>query len=168
MKAIVYTTNTGSTESYARLLSQETGLPAYSMAEAKTQLDRNDEIIYLGWLMANSIKGYAAAARRYKPRAVCAVGMCRTGTQTDPVREKNGIPCETPLFTLQGNFDVTKLRGAYRLMMDIMVKGVGKGLGEKQNRTSEEDDLLDMVLNGTNRVSRDNLDAVLVWYNKQI
>lgn len=63
---------------------------------------------------------------------------------------------------------MTKLRGAYRLMMDIMVKGVGKGLGEKQNRTSEEDDLLDMVLNGTNRVSRDNLDAVLVWYNKQI
>lgn len=32
--AIIYTTNTGSTERYARLLSHETGLPAYSAAEA--------------------------------------------------------------------------------------------------------------------------------------
>lgn len=75
MKAIVYTTNTGSTESYARLLSQETGLPAYSMAEAKTQLDRNDEIIYLGWLMANSIKGYAAPQGGIS-RAPCAPWVC--------------------------------------------------------------------------------------------
>ena len=35
MKAIVYTTNAGSTEQYAKLLAQETGLPAYSLAEAK-------------------------------------------------------------------------------------------------------------------------------------
>lgn len=34
MDAIIYTTNTGSTERYARLLSHETGLPAYSAAEA--------------------------------------------------------------------------------------------------------------------------------------
>ncbi len=35
MKAIVYTTNAGSTEQYAKLLAQETGLPVYSLAEAK-------------------------------------------------------------------------------------------------------------------------------------
>ena len=28
------------------------------------------EIVYLGWIMAGSIKGYAAAARRYRVRAV--------------------------------------------------------------------------------------------------
>ena len=33
MDAIIYTTNTGSTERYARLLSHETGLPAYTAAE---------------------------------------------------------------------------------------------------------------------------------------
>ena len=33
MDEIIYTTNTGSTERYARLLSHETGLPAYSAAE---------------------------------------------------------------------------------------------------------------------------------------
>ena len=35
MDAIIYTTNTGSTERYAKLLAQETGLPAYSLADAK-------------------------------------------------------------------------------------------------------------------------------------
>ncbi len=37
MDAIVYTTNTGSTERYARLLAEETGLPVYSLEEAKKQ-----------------------------------------------------------------------------------------------------------------------------------
>ena len=35
MNAIIYTTNTGSTERYAKLLAQETGLPSFSLAEAK-------------------------------------------------------------------------------------------------------------------------------------
>ena len=35
MKAIIYTSNTGGTERYARLLAEQTGLPAYSLTEAK-------------------------------------------------------------------------------------------------------------------------------------
>lgn len=35
MEAIIYTTNTGSAEQYAKILAQETGLPAYSMKEAQ-------------------------------------------------------------------------------------------------------------------------------------
>ncbi len=35
MKAIIYTTQTGSTERYAKLLAHETGLPAYTLAEEK-------------------------------------------------------------------------------------------------------------------------------------
>lgn len=62
MDAIIYTTNTGSTERYARLLSHETGLPAYSAAEAGKYAGA--EIIYMGWIMAGSVKGYAAAARQ--------------------------------------------------------------------------------------------------------
>ena len=42
MKAIIYTSNTGSTERYARLLAEQTGLPACSLTEA--------------------VKGYGAAA----------------------------------------------------------------------------------------------------------
>ena len=77
MNAIIYTTNTGSTESYAKLLAQKTGLPAYSLAEAKKRVLAGAEVIYLGWIMAGSVKGYAEAAKRYQLRAVCGVGMGR-------------------------------------------------------------------------------------------
>ena len=81
MKAIVYTTNAGSTEQYAKLLAQETGLPVYSLAEAKRTLSSGTEIVYLGWIMASTVKGYADAAKRYRICAVCAIGMGQTGTQ---------------------------------------------------------------------------------------
>ena len=167
MNAIIYTTNTGSTEQYARLLAQKTGLPVYSLAEAKKRVFAGAEVLYLGWIMAGSVRGYAEAAKRYRVRAVCGVGMGQTGTQTDSVRKKSAVSAGIPLFTLQGNFDVKKLHGIYRIMMEIMVKTAGKGLAEKSDRTPEEDDMLDMMLHGGERVKEENLDAVLNWYSAQ-
>lgn len=167
MDAIVYTTNTGSTEQYAKLLSQKTSLPAYSLGEAKSAVAAGAEIIYLGWIMASSVKGYAAAAKRYRVRAVCGVGMWQTGTQQDAVRKKTAVPANLPVFTLQGNFDVKKLRGIYRPMMEIMAKTVGKGLAGKADRTPDEDDILELMLRGGERVKAENLNAVLRWYNAQ-
>ena len=167
MNAIIYTTNTGSTEHYAELLAQKTGLPVYSLAEAKKRVFAGAEVIYLGWIMAGSVKGYAEAAKRYRVRAVCGVGMGQTGTQTDSVRKKSAVPAGIPLFTLQGNFDVKKLHGIYRLMMEIMVKTAGKGLAEKSDRSMEEDNMLDMMLHGGERVKEENLSTVLDWYSAQ-
>ena len=166
MDAIIYTTNTGSAERYAKLLAQETGLPVYSFAEAKKQVFSKAKIIYLGWIMAGSVKGYAAAAKRYRVCAICGVGMGQTGTQTESVRKKSAIPANIPLFTLQGNFDVKKLHGVYRPMMEIMVKTAGKALAEKKDRTPDEDDMLDMMRCGGERVKAENLSAVLEWYKR--
>ena len=89
MDAIVYTSNTGSTKRYAELLSQMTGLPAFALGDAKDKLSANAGIIYLGWIMASGVKGYSAAAKRYKIHAVCGVGMGQTGTQLKKLpREK--------------------------------------------------------------------------------
>ena len=125
------------------------------------------EIVYLGWIMAGTIKGYSAAVRHYQVQAVCAVGMGRTGTQTDAVRKKNCIPGECPLFTIQGNFDVNKLHGMYRMMMELMIRTAGKALAGKKDRTAEEDDMLDMMLRGGERVRRENQMEVLEWYHLQ-
>ena len=91
--------------------------------------------------------------------------MGQTGTQTDSVREKTKVPADIPVFTLQGSFDVKKLCGIYRPMMEFMVKTAGKALAEKSDRTPEEDDMLDMMLHGGERVKAENLHAVLEWYN---
>lgn len=57
MEAIIYTTNTGSAEQYAKILAQETGLPAYSMKEAQKKIRPGVDVICLGWIMAGTIKG---------------------------------------------------------------------------------------------------------------
>ena len=59
MEAIIYTTNTGSAEQYAKILAQETGLPAYSMKEAQKKIRPGADVICLGWIMAGTIKGYS-------------------------------------------------------------------------------------------------------------
>ena len=52
-------------------------------------------------------------------------------------------------------------------MMEIMVKTAGKSLAAKADRTPEEDDMLDMMLHGGERVKTENLKAVLDWYGSE-
>lgn len=116
--------------------------------------------------MAAQVKGYKAAAKKYKIKAVCAVGMERTGTRTEQIREKTSVPVAIPLFTLQGNFDVKKLRGIYRLMMNLIVKMVIKKLGAKTDRTQQENEMLEIMLHGGEKVCAENLGEVISWYKK--
>lgn len=167
MKAIVYTSNTGTTAEYAKLIGEKTGLPVYSLDNARKQLAPGAEIIYLGWTMASGIKGYKMAAKKFRIRAVCAVGMGGTGTQQQEIRQKNSIPAELPLFTLQGGFDINKLQGIYKLMMSAMAKTFGKGLANKQDRTPDEEQMLEMMLHGGNYVSPENLQSLFEWFEKK-
>ena len=75
MNAIVYTSNTGFTAQYAKLLGEKLGLPVYALDEAEGELATGTEILYLGWLMAGQVKGYKQAAKRYRIAVVCGVGM---------------------------------------------------------------------------------------------
>ena len=167
MNAIVYTSNTGTTKEYAKLLSDKLSLPYYSLDEIEYKVKPGSKIIYLGWIMASGVKGYKKVVKDYNVRAVCAVGMGATGTQVKEVRTKNKIPSSIPIFTLQGGFDVKKLHGIYKIMITIMVKTAGKGLAEKEDRTPEEDDMLDMMLHSGERVKEESLSAVLDWYSAQ-
>ena len=101
MEAVVYTSNTGSTEHYAKLLGHELRVSVYSTEEAGNKLPTGTEIIYLGWIMAGKIQRFGLARKKYKICAVCAVGMGQTGTQRKEIREKNNIPGKIPVFTLQ-------------------------------------------------------------------
>ena len=162
--AIVYTSNTGYTAQYAGLLGKRTGLPVYSLAEAGAKLPAANCVIYLGWLMAGKVQGYAKAAKRYRIAAVCGVGMGTTGSQLADVRKGNSLEDDLPLFTLQGGFDMGKLKGVYKLVMLVMAKTVGKSLANKAERTPEEEQMLQLLTQGGSCVSEENLQLVLDWF----
>ena len=166
MNAIVYTSNTGFTAQYAGLLGGKLNLPAYSLDTAKRELAAGAEIIYLGWLMDGQVKGYKQAAKLYKIAAVCGVGMGAGSSQIKEVRKGNTIPKNVPLFTLQGGFELNKLHGIYKFMMNTMKRTVGKKLAAKPDKTADEQDMLDLLLHGGSRVSEENLRPVLEWYGK--
>ncbi|MGI6110439.1 MAG: hypothetical protein ACOYB8_11435 [Eubacteriaceae bacterium] len=167
IKAILYTSNTGFTAAYAKLLGEELHLPVLALSQAEERIPKGSEILYLGWLMAGEIKGYRRAAKHYHIKALCAVGMGGSGTQLKEIRQKNRLPQDLPLFTLQGGFDRQKLRGVYRLMMDIMAATAGKKLEQNQNKTPEEADMLELMLHGGSRVDAANLNSVFAWYRAQ-
>ena len=94
------------------------------------------------------------------------MGMGATGSQLEDVRKANGLEKDMPVFTLQGGFDIRKLRGVYKLMMKIMSGTVGKKLAEKKERTREENEMLELLISGGNRVSAENLTEVINWYRE--
>lgn len=163
--AILYTTNTGTTERYAKMLGDKLRLPVCPLADST--FPEGSEILYLGWVMASGIKGYKRANRKYKIKAVCAVCMGATGSQLNELRQANAIPDGIALFSLQGGFHMEKLRGIYKFMMKVMGKTLGKALADKPDRTSEENDMLEMMLHGGDRVSQENLADLLAWLEEQ-
>lgn len=163
MDAIIYTSNSGTTKQYANLLSLQTGLCAYELKNSE-QVKEGADVIYLGWLMAGNVKGYKKAAEKYNVKALVGVGMAKSGTQIEDIKKNNKVT-DIPVFTLQGGFDINRLHGIYKLMMRFMQKTAVKALSDKTNRTPDEDEMLDMFLNGANKVSTENLAMVLDWYN---
>lgn len=158
--AIVYTSNTGLTESYARILAEKTGLPLYRIEEAKDALASCERVIYLGWLMAGMIVSYKKARKLYDIAAVCGVGLGDTGAQDESARKTNKIPSDIPVFTLQGGMDRAKLTGIYKSMIDVFTKVMIK----KKNKTEDEEKMTSLLISGGNYVSEDNLCAVLSWW----
>lgn len=166
INAVVFTSETGHAKKYAELLGERSGLPVYDLNTAIKEVPKEAEIIYLGWLMAGTVKGYKKALKRFAVKAVCGVGMSGGNNQIADIRKANHIADGLPLFYLQGGFEMEKLHGIYKLMMQTMKKTVGKGHEGKTDRTAEEDAMLDLLLHGGDLVSVDNLSEVLNWYEQ--
>ena len=161
--AIVYSSNTGHTRQYALLLSEQTRLPVYSLDEANSQLSGGSPVIYLGWLHESHVKGYSKAASRFDLCAVCAVGLCDTGTLTSEVRKATSIPEGIPLFTLQGGIDRSRLKGMDKLMISMLTKG----LASRKQRSAQDERMLELLSRDEGYVSPENIAEVLQWYREE-
>lgn len=157
--AIVYTSNTGFTARYAALLSEKLGLPAYPLADALQRLPAGTPVIFMGWLMAGTIKDHKRAARNLALAAVIGVGLGNAGAQDGAVRKACRIPADTPVFTLQGGMDHARLQGPYRFAIKLLTKA----MAAKKARTPDEDRMLALLIRGGDYVSAEQLAPVLAW-----
>lgn len=154
--AIVYTSNTGYTERYAKMLGAKAGLPVYHLKEMK-KLKKGTPIIYLGWLMAGMIKGYSKIKKHCHVCALIGVGLGDTGSQIENVKKANKLSESLPFFTVQGGMNHKKLRGIYKSMIGVLTKVMA---GKKQ-RSADEDAMLALLQKGGDYVSEKNLEAAM-------
>ena len=159
--AIIYTSQAGHTRQYALLLEKQTGLPVYAPEEVKAWLPEGSPVLYLGWIHASHVKGYARAAKRFTICAVCGVGLCDTGTLLDEVRRATAIPKDIPLFTLQGGIDRSRLQGLDKLMISMLTRA----LAARKERSAQDERMLALLSRDGSYVHPENLSDVMAWYN---
>lgn len=157
--AILYASNTGFTARYARLLAQACGIPAYDVREKRELPAWGSCVLYLGWLCAGRIKGFAAARKRYQVRAVCAVGMAPADSEQTATLPGGNRLGDLPFFYLQGGYAPGKLTGLYKAMMIPMTKMVSKAPAQ----TQEQRDMLAAFQDGGDWVREESLADVLAW-----
>lgn len=157
---IVYVTNTGSTKQYAEMLSGKTDFEALELSKATKEISADEEIIFMGWVMAGAVQGYKEAKAAFSNiKAVCAVGLNKGEKAEVELIEKNGIT--EPMFILQGNFNIDRLKGMYKMMMSMMIKMLKSKLKEKPQ--PDADKVLAAFENGVECVSEENLEGILEW-----
>lgn len=162
MIKIVYSSNTGYTKRLAKILGEKAGLQVMDLKSAKNNLKPEDEIIYFGWLFANNIKDYKKAAKLFKVKAVCAVGLADSSDQLISTLKNQNNTENIPLFYMRGGYDTSKLKGFNKFVMK-MFAGM---LNKKSNKTSDEENMLKIIKNGADFVSESSVEPVVQWLNK--
>ncbi len=165
MQAIVYTSSTGFTKRYAEALAGKTGLPCYTLEAALGKLTANDNIIYLGWLMAGGIKGLNKARRKFGIMAVAYVGMQaeHDGIEKEAM-ERYRMP-NTPFFYLRGGYRPDQTHGLSKISMNIISKAVNAAVKKEENPSPEKIEAAESFKNGGDFWHEDYLNPVIDWYN---
>ena len=159
---IVYETNTGSSQRYAEMLSEKTSFECLSLANAVKELSPDEEIIFIGWVMAGTIQGLQKAREVFSDiKAICPVGLSKGEKNDNELKAKNSIEC--PMFPLQGSFHIDKLTGMYKMMMGMMLKMLKSKL--KENPQADGDKFLSAIEGGVDCVGEENLEEILAWIN---
>lgn len=169
LTAIVYNSATGSCERYAKELSRALHLPCMPL---KGQHVRSDgKVIYIGWLMAGRVTGYAQAVKKLDVAAVVAVGMGPVSkAQITQGRELNGVPAQVPYFLLQGGFHLNRLHFPLRLIMRLKAREIVVRLRHKAEKTAlnaQELATLNMALRGDGEPAAWDCSAVIDWARKE-
>lgn len=154
IKAIIYESNTGHTMQYAKMLSEKLNIPFFTIKEAKTKLQKHEEVIYLGWVCATKICGLGKVKNRYSIKCYGAVGLFPMDENyIKNLKESNKL--DKDLFYMQGGLDYTKLKGIKRKILQL----VGNAM-EKDNKP-ENQEMIKIFKNGANFVSEKNLEPMI-------
>ena len=143
-RIIIYGSQYGSTQRYAKRLSQQTGIPAVNYKETP-ELSDVKTIIYLGGLYAGGVLGLAKTLRKISTEKVQKLILVTVGL-ADPEEQENKdniraslqrqispeLFGRTKIFHLRGGIDYQKLSFGHRTMMKLLYQSLQRRQWETQ------------------------------------
>lgn len=159
-KAIVFCSNTGFTETYARFLAEDLELPVFSLKQAQKHLSKGDSIFFLGWVLGSHVSGLDKARKVFDVKGVVAVGLHAGEEAAADVRRISCIGEEDAFFLLPGGLALEKLHGLYKLLFKMGSKAMAQGAAQGDMETYK------MLTEGANFVDRKYLKPVISWFRK--
>ena len=152
MKAIViYNSQTGFTERYARWIAEATGAACLALSEAKKKsMEAYEAIIYGGWACAGGIsklgwfKGNMDKWADKKLIVFCVGGSPIDNPEIIPALKQNFKESElekVSIFYCPGGFNYEKVSAPSKLMMKMFVKA----LKAKKDKTEADEEMIKMI-----------------------
>lgn len=168
---IIYGSNYGTTEQYAKELSKRTNIEAISFENVQ-EINKYDKIIYIGGLYAGGVLGMSKTLRKLtniqnKTIIIATVGLA------DPTDEKNinnirnnikvqiskEIYDKAKIFHLRGGIDYSKLKFFHKTMMKLLYNAVKNIPQEKLS--SENKAMIETYNKKVNFANFSDLDKII-------
>ena len=161
---VIYVSNTGFTERYAKHLAKTLGCEALSLKDALSCVRKKSNVIYFGWVNAGKIEGLRKARKHFNPICVCGVGISPYVDKTViDLMDANDLH-HLPFFYLQGGFDYSRLKGFNKLKMSIARSILRKSIEKKEIPDENEKALLDVLDNGKDFVDVNKIKSIADWF----
>ena len=168
---IIYGSNYGTTEQYAKELSKRTNIESISFENVQ-EINKYDKIIYIGGLYAGGVLGMSKTLRKLtniqnKTIIIATVGLA------DPTDEKNinnirnnikvqiskEIYDKAKIFHLRGGIDYSKLKFFHKTMMKLLYNAVKNIPQEKLS--AENKAMIETYNKKVNFVNFSDLDKII-------
>lgn len=157
---IVFESNTGHTQTYANMLAKRLNIEAVSLENLKKEPKQEEDILFLGWVMANKIQGYVKVKKNAHLVGVVAVGMNFPSEENKKVLETTNL-IEEPFFYLQGGVDFTKLKGIKKRLFNL----VGKKIINENKPENQE--LISIFQKGGNFIKEENIEQIVKYFQNK-
>lgn len=173
---IVYGSEYGSSEKYAKALAEKLGIEAVSYRNLK-RLEGLKTLIYIGSLYAGGVKGMASTLKVlpedfYQNLLIATVGLSDPQNKVNTDKIKEHIRQQLPkiqivpenVFHLRGAIDYSKLKFIHRLLMGMLNKKVKKVDPEKLD--SESKQMLETYNKKVDFIDFQTLEPIIARYQE--
>ena len=168
---IIYGSNYGTTEQYAKELSKRTNIEAISFENVQ-EINKYDKIIYIGGLYAGGVLGMSKTLRKLtniqnKTIILATVGLADPTDEKNITNIRNNIKVQiskeiydkAKIFHLRGGIDYSKLKFFHKTMMKMLYNAVKNISQEKLS--AENKAMIETYNKKVNFVNFSDLDKII-------